>query len=48
MGRETTYNFRISLKERKELQKAVKRSGFFSLAEFVRTAIREKIQRVSK
>lgn len=44
-ARETTYNFRISIKERQELHKAVGKFGMITIAEFIRTAIREKIQR---
>ena len=44
-GKETSYNFRISIKEREELRKIVINLGYVSIAEFIRTAIREKMQR---
>ncbi len=43
--RNTFFNFRLNPSEMKVLRQASKKLGYLSFAEFIRTAIREKIQR---
>lgn len=43
--RNTFFNFRLNPSKMQTLRQASKKLGFISFAEFIRTAIREKIKR---